>query len=209
MAQANVDNAEAQQLKDFLAKRGARMLEMASQLASAAADDDGAEAATATTGQPAGLPSLKQVLELIDGLGIDVEDKLKLRQRILNRAVAEDLVDSVVERRQVIGGGEGGENGDGDWLMSIASGYEFYLFALTAGLVVSVFGKRMIWLLTMLSTWAVCSDDVELCAENVASTTTQLSLQIVYAQIFMCRSSVCTVGPETRNKMCTGFHSRT
>lgn len=144
MAQPTVEQADAQQLKDFLAKRGARMLDMATQLASAAAPDDGADTATATAGQPAELPSLKQVLELIDGLGIDVEDKLKLRQRILNRAVAEDLVDSVVERRQIVGGEDGGGNGDGGWLMSIASDYEFYLFAVTTGLVVSVFGKRMI-----------------------------------------------------------------
>lgn len=155
MANPNDDHLAAEKLKEFLAKRGVRMLDMASQLA--ADNNDAVDLAAAIQSKP-DLPSLKQVLKLIDGLSISVEDKLKLRQRLLNRAVAADLEGNVVDRH---GAGTGGDVGVGSMLMDIASDYEFYLFAMTTGLVVIVFGKRMMRSL-LLATWVMCGDDVEL-----------------------------------------------
>lgn len=132
MSAAADDAVDAAKLKEFLAKRGEKMLKMAAELG-------GGEEASSPASPAGELPSLQQVLELIDALGIDPEDRLKLRERILNRAAGDPEFGADVDR--VIEAAGSGQTYDG---LGVLADYDLVVFGVVATVVLSVFGKRQV-----------------------------------------------------------------
>lgn len=116
-------NDNAQLSSDFLAKREASMSKLVEQLSD--------------TEQP----SIEKILSLLDTLGLDDSTRTEIRQRILREATetAAEIADAVnttpTSPKRLSAG----------LLSSVVSpDNEYYLFAVTAAIVLIVFGKNKI-----------------------------------------------------------------